>query len=335
VGGGNPKADLGMVKTASPSSGLVGGTITYTLTVSNSGPDSSAATVSDTLPEGVSYVSDDDGCTAGLGTVTCPVGSLASGGTQVIHIVVRATTPGTATNTACVAATAVDENPSNDCSTATTSIHRRGGGFDHFTCYGATGHEHHPETVSLRDEFGHAQVVVRELRAYCTPVPNRRVRLTCFAITARHHEVAGRVVEVTNQFGRRRLVVRRREALCLPASVIRHGRHSGIPAGVNHFECYSATGASFHPPKAVHLADEFGSRRAFVIVPVLLCNPASKNGERIPHPRNHLVCYAIKPQLPVVASRTVRNQFGRARLHVGRGPTLCVPSHKLLVHRSG
>jgi hypothetical protein len=85
------------------------------------------------------------------------------------------------------------------------------------------------------------------------------------------------------------------------------------------------------------LTDEFGSRRATVLRPALLCNPVSKNGSTIQHPRRHLVCYTITPREWVGRSVIVRNQFGRASLRVGRAQTLCVPSskHELGVQSEG
>jgi len=116
-------ADLGITKTESPDPAFVGDTMTYTLTVTNNGPDSSSGgTVVDTLPANVSYVSDDGGCTNAAGTVTCSTGSLASGASQVIHIVVTATAAGTATNTATVKGNDIDDNATNNTATVTSRI---------------------------------------------------------------------------------------------------------------------------------------------------------------------------------------------------------------------
>jgi uncharacterized repeat protein (TIGR01451 family) len=116
-------ADLGITKTASPDPVFVGDPITYTLTVTNNGPDmSSGGTVTDTLPANVSYVSDDDGCIHVAGTVTCPTGSLANGASQVIHIVATAAVAGSATNTACVRGNEADDNSANDCASVTSQV---------------------------------------------------------------------------------------------------------------------------------------------------------------------------------------------------------------------
>jgi uncharacterized repeat protein (TIGR01451 family) len=117
------KADLGITKTASPDPAFVGDAITYTLTVTNNGPGtSSGGVVTDTLPASVSYVSDDGGCTHTAGTVTCPTGILANGASQAIHIVVTATSAGSATNTACVKGNEQDDNSANDCASVTSQV---------------------------------------------------------------------------------------------------------------------------------------------------------------------------------------------------------------------
>jgi uncharacterized repeat protein (TIGR01451 family) len=118
-----PGADLGITKIATPDPAFVGDSITYTLTVTNNGPDASAGgTVTDTLPPNVSYFSDDDGCTNVANTVTCPTGPLPSGASQVIHVVVTPTAAGPATNTACVKGNEQDGNPANDCATVTSQV---------------------------------------------------------------------------------------------------------------------------------------------------------------------------------------------------------------------
>lgn len=118
-------ADLSIVKTDSPDPVLVGGSLTYTLAVSNAGPDTAAGvTVSDTLPAGTSYVSStpSQGTCSGTTTVTCSLGSLVSGGSATVTIVVTANTVGTLTNTASVSSSTSDPNAQNNSSSATTAV---------------------------------------------------------------------------------------------------------------------------------------------------------------------------------------------------------------------
>ena len=69
-----------------------------------------------------------------------------------------------------------------------------------------------------------------------------------------------------------------------------------------------------------------------MIQPRLLCNPVDKNGEGIPYPKSHLVCYEIRdaPKGPTerVKEVAVQNQFQRGQLWVGSANLLCVPSQK-------
>jgi uncharacterized repeat protein (TIGR01451 family) len=83
-------ADLVMSKRAMPTSASVGENVTYTLTVSNNGPsDAAAVEITDTLPAGVTFVSSSPGCTPAGGTVTCAIGTLATGATRESTVVVR------------------------------------------------------------------------------------------------------------------------------------------------------------------------------------------------------------------------------------------------------
>ena len=87
-----PRADLSVTKTHSPNPVLAGNQLTYTLTVTNTGPDAApAVTVTDTLPTQAAYLTNDlnppSGCTATGQVVTCAVGDLASGQTITFHLV--------------------------------------------------------------------------------------------------------------------------------------------------------------------------------------------------------------------------------------------------------
>jgi len=65
----------------------VGASLTYTLTVSNAGPQSAThILVIATLPPGATYASSPAGCTVSGSTVTCLVGSLANGATVLLPI---------------------------------------------------------------------------------------------------------------------------------------------------------------------------------------------------------------------------------------------------------
>jgi large repetitive protein len=114
-------ADLSIQKSAPPTA-VDEDNFTYTLTVKNNGPDAAAGVViEDELPAGVRFVSA-NGCAEAGGTVTCNVGTLASGATKARKIVVRAETPGAKRNTATVSSNTDDPNRGNNSSTAVTRV---------------------------------------------------------------------------------------------------------------------------------------------------------------------------------------------------------------------
>jgi uncharacterized repeat protein (TIGR01451 family) len=119
-----PGADLALVKTASPTSVTAGGQVTYTLLVTNNGPDdASGVTVSDPLPAGetlVSAVPSQGSCSA----TSCQLGTIADGGQAQILLTadVGTTAGGTITNTASVVASTPDPNMANNTSSAAVTV---------------------------------------------------------------------------------------------------------------------------------------------------------------------------------------------------------------------
>jgi uncharacterized repeat protein (TIGR01451 family) len=118
--------DLALAKSDSADPVTVGDAFTYTLTVSNKGPEPApATTVTDTLPAAVSYndSASDARCDQGpTGAVTCGLGTLAAGASETVVIGVSATAAGTATNTATVASTEPDPTPADNTVTEQTTI---------------------------------------------------------------------------------------------------------------------------------------------------------------------------------------------------------------------
>lgn len=113
-------ADLSLTKTASPDPAVAGSPLTYTLTVSNAGPSAArGVVVTDSLPADVTFTSSPDGCTAAGAEVTCAVGTLASGATRTLRVIVDVDPDAegrTFTNSAVVDATTPD--PATDNNTA-------------------------------------------------------------------------------------------------------------------------------------------------------------------------------------------------------------------------
>jgi uncharacterized repeat protein (TIGR01451 family) len=125
--GAPPAADLAIVKTASSQNVLVGSPLSYTLTVSNLGPnDASGVTVRDQLPGGVTFVSaagDGWQVTQAQGIVTATRAALAVGATAVITVNVTAPTfTGTIVNPGTVTSNTPDPNLGNNTSTVAVNV---------------------------------------------------------------------------------------------------------------------------------------------------------------------------------------------------------------------
>lgn len=85
-----PEADLRVDKTDSIDPAVAGEELTYTVTVTNDGPNTAFdAVLVDEPPAGVSHVSNTGGCVEDpTGTLTCDLGDLAAGGVAVVSITV-------------------------------------------------------------------------------------------------------------------------------------------------------------------------------------------------------------------------------------------------------
>ncbi len=108
-----PAALLKLEKTVTPTLVDLPGEATYTLNVENEGPDAAEnVVVTDPLPIGISYASDDAGCTVAGQKVTCALGELANGASRTIHVHVHvAITLGEQTITNTAEATSTTGSP--------------------------------------------------------------------------------------------------------------------------------------------------------------------------------------------------------------------------------
>jgi uncharacterized repeat protein (TIGR01451 family) len=135
-------ADLSLTKSDSPDPVIQGSQLTYTIRVTNAGPDSATnATVSDDLTNRVDFVS----ATASSGTctgpkgkghggkVSCNLGTLTSAGTATVTIVVTPNRAGTISNTASVTSDVGDPQSNNNSDTETTTVQMPPAGP---TCFG-------------------------------------------------------------------------------------------------------------------------------------------------------------------------------------------------------
>ena len=122
----NPVADLSLTKTASNTNAAVDDEVDYTLTASNAGPDdATGVTISDPLPAGLDFIDATPGCDNVMGTVTCDLGTVPSGGTASVTVRTHTTAAvaGTAvTNLATVSSDDLDPNPNNNQASATVDV---------------------------------------------------------------------------------------------------------------------------------------------------------------------------------------------------------------------
>jgi uncharacterized repeat protein (TIGR01451 family) len=118
-------ADLSLTKSDSPDPVTVGQELTYTITVSNAGPDAAQnVSVTDTLPAGVTFgsASASQGTCSGTATVTCSLGTIAASGSATVTIKVTPTAAGTLSNTASVSSTTADPDSVDTSDTEETTV---------------------------------------------------------------------------------------------------------------------------------------------------------------------------------------------------------------------
>ncbi|AFY65090.1 conserved repeat domain protein [Geitlerinema sp. PCC 7407] len=121
IGARTRAADLELVKTVDTTTPAVGQNITYTLTLTNRGPDTAGGiTVNDQLPSGLTYVSDNSGGTYDPATGNWTVNFLGNGQSQQLQITARVNPTGDYANTAQITTSDVpdlDSRPNNNVPT--------------------------------------------------------------------------------------------------------------------------------------------------------------------------------------------------------------------------
>jgi uncharacterized repeat protein (TIGR01451 family) len=118
--GGASNANVGISKSG-PATVTAGQNITYTITVTNTGPsDAAGVSVSDT-PAGINFVSNSGDCTTSF---PCALGTVPAGQTRTITATfnVPLTSPSSVSNTATVSASTPDSSSSNNTSSVTTTV---------------------------------------------------------------------------------------------------------------------------------------------------------------------------------------------------------------------
>ncbi|MFC3195683.1 COG1361 S-layer family protein [Marinicella sediminis] len=118
------EADLSITKVDDVDPVSPGGTLTYTIDVSNAGPsDATNVVVTDTLPGGVTFVSTTGCAEDPNGNPTCSLGTITAGSSAsyTLQVTVDATT-GTITNNASVTSDATDNTPGNNSTSEDTVV---------------------------------------------------------------------------------------------------------------------------------------------------------------------------------------------------------------------
>jgi uncharacterized repeat protein (TIGR01451 family) len=121
-------ADLSITKSDSPDPVIENGQLTYTIEVANGGPDPATdVAVTDDLATSdfdlISTTPSQGSCSVqGSQNITCNLGTLASGATASVTIVVTAKKAGTVSNTASVATSEPDPQSANNTVTESTTV---------------------------------------------------------------------------------------------------------------------------------------------------------------------------------------------------------------------
>ena len=119
------QADLSLTLSDSPDPVGVGQDLTYLLTIANAGPrPAKAVSVSDSLPAGVTAKSatPSTGTCATTPAVTCDLGTMASGKTETVAIVVTPGSAGSIADAASVTSGTQDPDGANNAATVTTTV---------------------------------------------------------------------------------------------------------------------------------------------------------------------------------------------------------------------
>jgi len=128
-----PSADLALTMSDRPDPVFLGDDLTYTLAVTNHGPNAATAiSLTNTLPPGLSFISAvlSQGSCGRIGNeVACSLGNLNSGAGLSISLLVRPVLSGLLTNRASVSSQTIDATPANNTAAQATLALASSGSF--------------------------------------------------------------------------------------------------------------------------------------------------------------------------------------------------------------
>jgi uncharacterized repeat protein (TIGR01451 family) len=112
-------ADLTVIQTVTPNPPLTGDPMTFTITITNNGPDTAPNLIMlDTLPDGVDFISatpDQGACElVGQSAVSCVLNDLENNYQATVEIVVSSPTNGAVINTASAGSKAADPDTTDN-----------------------------------------------------------------------------------------------------------------------------------------------------------------------------------------------------------------------------
>jgi hypothetical protein len=214
---------------------------------------------------------------------------------------------------------------------------------DHFFCYSITSEGSSTPTAIIRDQFKQTrkdtviapQWLCNWAEKNGSHVQSRRDHLLCYSVFSKE-SFDNQHVKVTNQFKSVRLLVMKPTGLCLPSGKSRKQASSPLPKGLDYFQCYPVKPFGRVTSYKVEVHDEFDTATYLTGKPTRLCNPASKNLSVIVNPRDHLLCYQVKPLTKPITGEPVwiTNQFtksGPLMVTPGVRQQLCLPSLKRIL----
>jgi uncharacterized repeat protein (TIGR01451 family) len=192
-----PSADLLVTKTASPNPATVGVPLSYTVTVTNLGPDAepaAGATLVDLLPPGVAFVSSSLAPVSSTpNSLTYALGGLAAGASQSVTIVVMPKVPGVLVNQAVATGIGPDPNPSNNYAEVSVAAHQA----PTVVSLQRLGYHAGPTTLALRFSAPLDVATATDVRNYQLFQVLRDGRRAAIPIRSAAYDPAGRTVTLT------------------------------------------------------------------------------------------------------------------------------------------